>query len=184
MKLIVNKKYKGMTLIELLVASAIGAIVLSGITSFIYLTSSINKEIVNLTQVQSVVAITARQIEEEIKKGTFIQLIDNNSSIGVDAYNQVNIFDQQDVFVSGYKFISLNNNGTKQKLIKCDQSGNEVNELFRFDNIYFNEAGFYKSSVNYMNFNFELIALNSNNEIILTSGKLYYYAKCRNFKID
>jgi len=173
-----------MTLIEVLVASAIGAIVLTGITSFIYLTSSINKDIVNLTSVQAVVAISARQIEEEIKKGTFIQLLDNNTAVAADAYNQVNIFDQHDIFLSGYKFVSDNNNGTKQILIKCNQDGSEINKMFRFDNIYFNEAGFYKSAVNYLNFNFELNVLGKTDELLLKSGKLYYYAKCRNFKVE
>lgn len=173
-----------MTLIEVLVASSIGAIVLVGITSFIYLTSSMNKEIVNLTQVQSIVAISARQIEEEVKKGTFIQLLDINTAVAGDAYNQLNIFDQQDVFLSGYKFVSINNNETKQYLIKCNQDGSEIKKLFRFDNIYFNEAGFYKTTINYLNFNFELNVLSDSDEILLKSGKLFYYAKCRNFKVE
>lgn len=183
LKVVCKKKYKGMTLIEVLVASTIGAIVLVGVTSFIYLTSSINREIVNLTNVQSIVAISSRQIEDEIKQGTFIQLLENNPSIANDAYSQVNIFNQQDLFVSGYRFV-LQNNG-KQTLIKCSEDGSELNKIFRFDNVYFDEAAFYKTSINYLNFNFELnVVNNETNEVLLKSGKLFYYAKCRNFKIE
>ena len=156
---------KGITLIEVLVTSLIGVIVLTGITMYLNETARTESAITLQSQAHSALYLSSRQIEEEVKQAAFVEVSPDSKIL--------KLFNQSDLLL--YKYTLAN--GKLYKAIGTADSS----EVIPFVETDFTGSSFSAIDVTTISFDFNLLVSNRYGEY--QTGYMSYYIQCRNKKI-
>ncbi|MBN1970090.1 MAG: hypothetical protein JXR48_16530 [Candidatus Delongbacteria bacterium] len=164
---------KGVTLLEVLVASLISTITLTGIGMYMVKSGDLSNEIYLSTQAYAAMNIAARQIEESIKSGSLIE-------VPLDDDQTLNIFDHENPPQLILSYMIEDNALYRQ------YPGEEKEELIGYTDASFighfsvgsvTTGGFTTLDNRVAVIGLQLVMINADS---ITTEPMMYMAKCRN----
>ncbi|MBN1970634.1 MAG: prepilin-type N-terminal cleavage/methylation domain-containing protein [Candidatus Delongbacteria bacterium] len=157
-------KTKGFSLLEILVASLIAVIGITGTTMIIYQNGEMSNNFYNRSNAYNKINFLSRIIELSIKEGAST-IIEENGSV-------LKIYDFENVFTIGYKL-------KDKKIYYCDEDNNVLKLVSPILNdASFDEFNFQADNNKYVYFDLKLSLLK--NEVVrYTTQSLRFYSKCR-----